>query len=139
MAPDNAARLVEQFENHTLPKEQWTHEAHFIVAFWYCTHYPLPHAVQKITSGIKTYNISLGGLNTDSAGYHETITLFYMATIARYVITNGISDVCNEQVTALLQQPFMARDYILHFYRKEVLQGSRARLNWVEPCYKGLL
>jgi len=133
------AHLIEQFENHTLPKEQWTHEAHFITAFWYCLHYPLPQAVQKIITGIKTYNVSVGGQNTDSAGYHETITLFYMATMARYIITNGITTACDEQIAALLQQPFMTRDYPLHFYRKEVLQGKQARLGWVEPVYKGLL
>lgn len=139
MTIEETTRLIEQFENHTLPKEQWTHQAHFITAFWYCLHYPLPEAVQKITSGIKTYNVSVGGQNTDSAGYHETITLFYMATIARYIITNGITAACDEHITALLQQPFMARDYPIHFYHKDVLHSKQARLGWVEPDYKGLL
>ena len=139
MTLEATTRLIEQFENHTLPKEQWTHEAHFITAFWYCLHCPLPQAVQKITDGIKTYNISAGGQNTDSAGYHETITLFYMATMARYIITNGITSICDEHIAALLQENFIARDYLIHFYRKEVLQGRQARLGWVEPDYKGLL
>ena len=108
MTTEQAKLLVQQFEGHTLTKQQWAHEAHFITAFYYCLYWPVPQAVQKIRDGIKTYNVSVGGENNDSAGYHETITLFYMATIARYIATNGITTVCNEHIANLLQQPFMA-------------------------------
>lgn len=132
MTTDQAKLLVQQFEGHTLPKEQWTHEAHFIAAFWYSLHWPIPQAVEKIRDGIKTYNVSIGGQNTDTAGYHETITLLYTSLLAQYIITHGIIEMNDETITALLQQPFINREYPLRFYSKETLFSTCARLKWIE-------
>lgn len=136
MTQEKATQLIKQFEDHTLPKEQWTHEAHFIMAFWYCLQYPLPQAVQKIRHGIKTYNVSVGGQNTDTAGYHETITLFYATVIAHYIIRRGATMFCDEQVAALVEQPFVAKDYALQFYSKTLLTSKEARKIWVQPDLK---
>ena len=70
MTLEQTHRLVYRFEDHTLPKEQWTHTAHCIVALWYCVHFPLPEAVEKIRNGIRTYNVSIGGAKTYTSGYH---------------------------------------------------------------------
>ena len=77
MTIEQAKELVAQFEMCSLPKEKWTHEAHFVMALWYCSHQPIPLAMQSIRNGIKKYNVSIGGANTDDSGYHETITVFY--------------------------------------------------------------
>ena len=29
-----------QFESRTLPKEEWTHQAHLTMGFWYASHLP---------------------------------------------------------------------------------------------------
>ncbi|HWB25854.1 MAG TPA: hypothetical protein VG738_10265 [Chitinophagaceae bacterium] len=134
MTIETAERLVKGFENCTLPKEEWTHEAHFVMAFWVCLQWPLPLAVNKIREGIKKYNISVGGQNTGSAGYHETITLLYTYTIARYIVTGGVTSFTQQSVAALLAQPFIAKDYPLNFYSKEALFSKQARLQWVEPA-----
>ena len=133
MTLDKAVILVEQFERGTLPKEKWTHAAHFIMAAWYCAGTPIPEAVEKIREGIKRYNVSVGGKNTDSSGYHETITLFYAMTIARYLITTGVCELTDESLSLFLAQPFLAHDYILQFYSKELLMSTTARRSWVEP------
>jgi hypothetical protein len=128
-----ASTLIEGFEDCTLPKEQWTHVAHFIMALWYCLKLPLPQAVPTIRNGIKRYNLSVGGQNTDVAGYHETITLFYIKTIAGYLVTKGITVLTDEEIAAFLKQPFLAKDYMLRWYSKELLMSSEARCGWVEP------
>jgi len=128
-----ARLLVQQFEDCTLPKEQWTHTAHFIVALWYCVNLPLPQAVQKIRNGIKTYNVSVGGVNTDTSGYHETITLFYMTTIAGHLATTGVTALTEEAFTLFLQQPFLAKDHIHQFYSADLLMSKEARRSWVAP------
>jgi len=133
MQLEKAARLVEQFEKGVLPKEQWTHTAHFIMAAWYCIRVPLPLAVEKIREGIKRYNVSVGGANTDSSGYHETVTLFYTTTIAHYLVTAGISALTDETLSVFLQQPFLEKDHIHQFYSKELLKSVKARRGWVEP------
>lgn len=133
MQMEKAARLVEQFEKGVLPKEQWTHAAHFIMAVWYCVEAPLPLAVEKIREGIKRYNVSAGGKNTESSGYHETITLFYTMTIAHYLVRTGVRTLTDETLSVFLQQPFLAKEHIHQFYSKELLMSVQARLGWVEP------
>lgn len=126
-------KLIEQFERCTLPKSAWTHENHFVVAFWYCVNFPLPQAVRKIREGIQTYNICTGGENTETAGYHETITLFYVKVVTEYIITRGVGDVTEEVLIDLLQQPFVKKGYIEQFYTKAFLMSKEARLNWRAP------
>ena len=130
---DKAAWLVAQFEKGTLPKEEWTHTAHFVMAFWYCTQFPLPQAIEKIITGIKAYNIAIGGQNTDESGYHETITLFYISTICDYLITAEVSALTDEALAAFLQQPFLAKDFIHQFYSTPLLKSKQARQHWVAP------
>jgi hypothetical protein len=126
-------KLIEQFENCTLPKEEWTHENHFVVALWYCIKCPLPEAIQKISNGIKKYNESVGGQNTDDAGYHETITLFYTSAVADYLITRKITSVTAEILHDFLQQPFLKKEFISRFYSQEYLMSKEARLQWRAP------
>jgi hypothetical protein len=133
MKLEKASWLVEEFENCTLPKEEWTHVSHFIMALWYCIKLPLPQAIQKIRSGIMTYNVSVGGANTDVSGYHETITLFYTTKVANYLVTNGVTTLTDETIITFLQQPFLMKDYILQCYSKELLMSQYARLNWLAP------
>ena len=133
MQLEQAKRLVRAFESGTLPKEQWTHTAHFIMALWYCITMPLPEAVDKIRKGIIRHNLSVGGENSDTHGYHETITLFYTSIIAHYVVTAGITALTDEQIGVFLQQPFLAKDYPLKYYSKELLMSRQARHHWVDP------
>ncbi|WP_440134622.1 hypothetical protein [Chitinophaga sancti] len=126
-------KLIEQFENCTLPKAAWTHENHFVMALWYCVKYPLPQAIAKISNGIKKYNESVGGQNTDESGYHKTITLFYTSTIAHYIITNGITTFTEAVLTDLLKQPFLQKEYISGFYSTEYLMSKEARQHWRAP------
>ena len=125
MNMESAARLVEQFENGTLPKEEWTHTAHCVMAFWYCVRHPLPVAVRKIREGIQAYN----GPHSD--GYHETVTLFYTATIARYVVTTGVAALTDEQIALFESQPFLAKGYAHQYYSAERLKDARHR--WLPP------
>lgn len=128
-----ALQLVKDFEAGTLPKESWTHVAHIIVGVSYCLDLPLPEAVGKIRTNIKAYNERVGGQNTDHSGYHETITLFYMRTIAGYLVTTGFSTLTQELLNLLQQQPFLDKSYPLQFYSREYLMSPESRKNWAVP------
>src|SRR5262245_52173365 len=67
-------RLVTGFEDGSLPKLEWTHQAHMTVAFWYLSKYSEAEATNLIRGGIKKYNQAVGTKNTETSGYHETIT-----------------------------------------------------------------
>ena len=62
------------FIARTLPKPDWTHEAHFAVAL--CLLHDEDHdAFLEMPHLIRAYNEVTGVANTESSGYHETITL----------------------------------------------------------------
>jgi hypothetical protein len=58
----------------TLPKPEWTHRAHFAAALWLLAHTDVLANAGGMAPLIRAYNEATGGENTDSAGYHETIT-----------------------------------------------------------------
>ena len=132
MTANEAKYLVQQFVECRLPKEQWTHEAHFIMACWFCSHQPIPIALATIKESIKKYNLSIGGANTEHSGYHETITVFYTRLIVNYLLKSDYSSL-DETLSKLLQQPFIQKNFPLEYYSKELLMSSTARKMWIEP------
>jgi len=125
--------MIQQFEAGTYPKEQWTHYSHFVMALWYCYHQPLQTAIRSIKEGIKKYNISVGGKNTDEAGYHETITVFYISQIMQFLVHEDESAGLEDLLTQLEYQPFLTKEYPYKFYSKDTLMSKEARKRWVAP------
>jgi hypothetical protein len=138
MTATEAKELVQQFENGVLPKEKWTHEAHFVMALWYCCRQPLPQAIESIKEGIKKYNISIGGENTDQSGYHETITVFYIRLIINYVLQTGAGKQFESKLDGLWQQEFLKKDFPFTYYTRELLMSKEARKNWLGPDLQSL-
>src|SRR6185312_16546521 len=62
----------------TLPKPEWTHAAHFAAAFWVLTR-PDMEATRDMPGLIRAFNEATGTPNTDTSGYHETITQISLA------------------------------------------------------------
>ena len=58
----------------SLPKIEWTHAAHFAAAFWLLRRSEAD-AARDMPRLIRAYNVATGVPNSDSSGYHETITL----------------------------------------------------------------
>ena len=133
MNTEHVKQLIRQFETCQLPKDKWTHEAHFVMALWYCYHQPLPLAIQSIKEGIKRYNISIGGANTDHSGYHETITVFYTRLIINYIIQAGPGLLFENKLSGLWQQDFLQKDYPFNYYSKALLMSKEARKDWIPP------
>src|SRR3712207_1988725 len=82
-------RLISAFESCTLPRAEWTHRAHLTVGLWYLLHHPKEEATALIRESIQKYNHACGIITTRESGYHETITLFYVWLIGRYLEEAG--------------------------------------------------
>jgi hypothetical protein len=124
--------VVLGFRNLTLPKEQWTHEAHLVTAVWFHLHHTPLEAICYLRSGIISYNEAKGGKNTHTDGYHETLTLFWCNTVHQFVATHRdlpLVELCQ----AFLTSDQAARDYPMKFYSHERLFSLEARAIWVEP------
>lgn len=131
------AALARAFCDRTLPKSQWTHEAHLRVGLWH-----LLHASEEIASDrspldnlrerIQRYNESTGVPNTPTSGYHETLTRFYVWLIGRFLDQADRTlpeDVLADQLIHRLGN----RDLPFLYWSREVLMSPLARKQWVEP------
>ncbi|MFM6933216.1 MAG: hypothetical protein ACKOUT_13365 [Novosphingobium sp.] len=131
-------RLGEAMLGRCLPKEEWTHEAHLATCLWLIDERLDFDCAADLPVAIASYNESVGGQNTDSAGYHETITQLYVIGIGLF------ARACPEEgllarVNALLASPIAARDWPLRFYTAERLFSVEARGGWVEPDVNPIL
>ena len=131
-------RLIAHFEACTLPRAQWNHRAHLTVAMWYLSTLPEIDATEHIITGIQRYNHASGIHTTKTGGYHETMTLFWIA------VTRHFRGECNPE-TSLLQRTndfvraFGARgDLFRDYYTPERMFSWKARQTWVEPDRQSL-
>lgn len=126
------AMLAHGFLNCTLPKAEWTHAAHFATTFWLMRHEPerdLPRAMPGL---IRAYNESVGGVNSDTAGYHETITQASLRA-ARALLATRAEEPLHEVVDALMAGPCGESGWLLLYWSRERLFAVDARRGWVEP------
>ena len=125
-------RIGEGLLDHSLPKEDWTHEAHLAATLYLLSCRPDIDLDEKLPAVIRSYNEAVGGVNSDSAGYHETITRTYLTGVRSFLREREKGPLV-EAVNALLSSSIGSRDWPLRFYSKERLFSRDARLEWVGP------
>ena len=84
MSDEEIERFIRLFEETSLPRSEWTHGKHLIVALVYLTRHRRDEAMERIRQGIRRLNQSYGNFS----GYHETITLAWIAVVSRF-LTGG--------------------------------------------------
>lgn len=132
-ADDAAIRSVgERMIARTLPRALWTHEAHLATCAWIVLERPDIVPERDLPDLIRRYNESVGGVNSDSEGYHETITQVSIRGV-RAALARSEGRGLAERVNALLLAEEGRRDWPLRFYSAELLFSVEARLGWVEP------
>jgi hypothetical protein len=124
-------RIGRSVEARTLPKCEWTHAAHFAAAMWVLTHANLV-AERDMPTVIRRYNEATGTRNTDTTGYHETITLASIR-VARSFLSDRTDAGRAEALRELLASPFGRSDWLLAYYSRERLFSVEARRRWLEP------
>ena len=80
--------LKRAFENRTIAKGEWTHAAHLTIGLYYLVHHSFGVAKNLMRDGIFWLNDKHGTPNTDSSGYHETLTVFWLNEIADFIKAN---------------------------------------------------
>jgi len=121
----------------SLPKPQWTHEAHFAAALWLISCRQDLDASRDMPGFIRAYNEATGVANTDTDGYHETITQASLRAARSFLRRHpgdSLVAVCN----ALMASPLGRSDWLLQYWTRERLFSVDARRRWVEPDLKPL-
>ena len=126
------ARLGEGLLACTLAREEWTHEAHLAACLYLLAERPDIDVDAEIAGVIARFNESVGGVNDDSQGYHDTITRAYVAGVRLFLRTHHAGGLA-ERVNALLRSPMGRRDWPLGFYSRERLFSVEARRGLIAP------
>ncbi len=129
MRTDDVARA---FVACTLAEADWTHAAHLQVGLWHRLRMPAAEMLDALRERINAYRIARGRENTDTDGYHETITRFYVLMIDRWVAeadtTRPLDELADEMLARLGD-----RELPFRYWSRDRLLSPEARRTWVAP------
>jgi hypothetical protein len=126
-------RFVAEWQARTLPKRDWSHAAHVAIAAYHVIEYR-GAALEKVRDGIIRYNEGTGVANTDSSGYHETLTRFWIGIVAKDL--EGVSDAFEGACRAVSKFGGQ-RDLFKLYYSFDVVGNTTARKTWIAPDQAG--
>ena len=127
------ARVGEGLLARDLPRPEWTHEAHLAATTYLLLKHPEIDLDAMLPGLIRAYNESVGGVNSDSEGYHDTITRAYLHGVRLFLSEANRTAPIDDLVNDLLHSPMGQRDWPLRFWSKARLMSVEARRKFVEP------
>jgi hypothetical protein len=116
----------------TLPKPQWTHAAHFSATLWLMESRSMQDVAAMLPGLIRAYNEATGTINSDTSGYHETITHVSLRA-ARAFREERAGTPLFAVVNELMATRLGRSDWVLAYWSRERLFSVEARRVWVEP------
>ena len=117
----------------TLPRPEWTHEAHLGATTYLVVRRADIDLDKELPGIIRSYNVSVGGVNDDTQGYHETITRIFLRGVRLGLAKADLEEPLHELVNELLLSPMGRREWPLRFYSAERLFSVEARRGFVPP------
>jgi len=126
-------RLGEGLLARSLERADWTHEAHLGATTYLEFRRPDIDLDKELPGIIRRFNESVGGVNSDTEGYHETITRTFLHGVRLFLDEADRSEPLHELVNELLLSPMARRDWPLRFYSRAHLLSVAARRNFVPP------
>ncbi|MGZ6016522.1 MAG: hypothetical protein ACXWKM_12320 [Phenylobacterium sp.] len=122
--------------DRSLPKPEWTHAGHFAAALWLLRHRPDLRLETDMPPLIRAYNEATGVANTDTGGYHETITLASIAAARAFLARQGAETPLHEAADRLMAGPLGRPEWLLAYWSKAALFSVSARRRWIAPDLK---
>lgn len=124
--------FVQAFEVGSLSKAAWMHAAHVVVGANYVALHGESLALETMRQRVRAYNEAVGTVNSATSGYHETLTRFWIAVLARlHGEEKAASHLTFVQRAVSLYGD--RRDLHRQFYHFDVVKHSEARQAWVAP------
>lgn len=127
----NDAEHLRRFEDHSLPKEQWTHRAHLKVAYLYLLRFPYAEALDRLRAGIQAYNAAHGIIDTPTGGYHETMTQVWLQLVHTTLRQFGPADTADAFFDTQTQLSDKHAPHL--FYSREHIMSPEAKRSFVAP------
>jgi hypothetical protein len=120
------------FENGTLAKSEWTHGAHVVAAASYLFNSNFETVLPLMRARISAFNLSVGGANTPTSGYHETLTHFWLLIVAESLRQHPPSSrlAAARHALAVFGE---ARTLHTLYYSCDIVKDTAARQQWRSP------
>jgi len=131
-SPEALDAFLHGFEHGALAKSEWTHGAHVAAAAYYLFDSNFTNVLPLMRARIRAFNVSVGGANTATSGYHETLTHFWLLIVAELLRQRQPAsrlEAAQQAVTVFGQ----ARTLHTLYYSGDVVQDSEARSQWRQP------
>jgi hypothetical protein len=120
------------FEGGSLPKEQWTHSAHLLTGACYMHALGEAAAIDKMRVCVRRYNEAVGGKNTETSGYHETITIAWIKLLHGLLRESG--PIARAAFAHLAVERFATeREILRRYYAFDLVKSIEARRVWIPP------
>jgi hypothetical protein len=129
--------FIAAFEEGLLPKARWTHAAHILTGACYVHEFGEQAAIDRMRARVSAYNVAVGGQNTPTSGYHETVTVLWIKILAAF----------RREHPALARAPFanlavehfaIQRDILSRYYDFDIVASQEARRAWQPPTLSPL-
>ena len=117
----------------TLSRDEWTHEAHLAATTYLLLRRPDVDLDRELPTIIRRFNKSVGGVNSETEGYHETITRVFLHGVRLFLAEADPKEPLHELVNELLLSPMGRRDWPLRFYTRDRLLSLKARRDFIPP------
>jgi hypothetical protein len=117
----------------TLARPEWTHEAHLAATTYLLLKRPDVDLDKELPGIIRRFNESVGGVNSDTEGYHDTITRAFLSGVRLFLSEANPKEPLHEVVNELLLSPMGRREWPMRFYTPGLLFSVEARRNFVKP------
>jgi len=121
-------QLYDAFTSTELPADQFHHEQHVRVAWWFVCRYGMPAAIGAFSEAIKRFAAAKGAHGL----YHETITWAFLLIInerQRRQPASTWTEFARVNTDLLSWKPSILERY----YSKELLMSEGARRSFVMP------
>lgn len=125
-------RIGEGLIAATLPRSEWTHAAHVAAAAHIIAQRPDLDAERVLPGLIRRYNLATGGVNSDTAGYHHSITLASVAAVRAGLALAPAGDLAG-QLVWLMAGMLGDKHWPERFWTRATLFSVPARRGWVAP------
>ena len=129
--------FLASFEDGSLAKERWTHAAHILGGASYVHRLGEAAALDHMRACVKRYNEAVGGKNTATSGYHETVTAFWIKLLHAFLF--GKKPIDRAEFAMLAVAHFAPqRDIYQSYYDFDVVASTEARARWIAPNLKSI-
>ena len=124
--------VVKRFESCETAKDAFRHQDHLAVAVYYVEAFDVATALTRMRESLHRF---LDHHQIDRQKYHETLTVFWIEMVAKYLRSSNeklsLSEKCRK-----VQEAFGNKDFALEFYSPEVLWSDAARRSFIAPDKK---